>query len=538
MNFQSPPDRNMTDKLLNSASMMEMKLLNSCRSEDRFHQLQSQISITELDRIQRAKREEAEKLNAELHFCSMIDKWRNDDKIQGLPFFGCTDDRENMDSTDCNNNNCIASRSMQYQGSGNSNQTHNDDIDGIDDNVNVAFDQDNALMPRNRFTPKQTPTNTFPAPKLLFRPRQNLFPRKEEAVIILASKIEGIEDTFEDLFPSPHSNKFVLQVPNAPTEEVTLCTLVEDEDGDDVDCDIEQALEYQYIDCHFKQANEEPQRCFVSGPSDLKTGGPSISSVGSYLRPLGSNTSLPLHQQHMHTFPTLGNSGNCSSPNPNKRERHQKKKVLLKPKKRRSYSHVEVNVSGNSGLTSVSTLRGNANGLEQGLSEMSSDVDGNASASATAAHHLAPAFRTNMFLPINPKRLGTQSLADKYSTNECSDKVMEFGPSMSFSKELEISFGPKPDAAARHHDFTPKRHSCPNFSISNDCAPFSNSRTQSTNIMQVQIEMMKETDAKFVGSKRFMLPSDLSESDFSTPNAESVLNRNWLKSNHRGIAKD
>lgn len=529
MNFQSPPKRRgslssdtSTTKDSRKSPTMEMSLnfvgsaesssLHNSFSSDKQFQLQRQMSVTELDRLQRVKREDAERLNIELQSFSVMDKLKNAKHMQSLPSFGHIE--VNYDT--------MASLPSKNQGYGL-------DVDDIDDDVGFAFDQDDAPMLRNRFTRKRTKVL---APKLRIRPHRHAFFRKEEPVIIIPGEEDGSDDKFGDLFPSPHSNKFVLQIPDAPTQELTLKTSVEDEYGDD-DSDVE-AYETNYVDGNFEQVDEEPQRHVLPGTSDFK--GIPCPSTGSYfLRPNGSNASLP-SQQHLSSIPSSGNSSTSSSPIPVKRAYYRKKKVLLKPKKGRSFSHIEINGGHSPISTSSSSIDGNDNGLDRSIDEMASDLNFNGS--ANAANSFAPDFNQSAPLQIRPKREQRLSMVTKRLTDECADTVMELDPNMSISKECEKSVDAKTDLST-HQDFTPTRHRySTSVSFTDDCDFFTRSRSQSSNSMQEQIEMAKKAAARFGGFNKFMSPSNLSESNFRTPNAESTYKRNCLNPDQGNLNAD
>jgi hypothetical protein len=402
--------------------------------------------------------------------------------MQSLPFIG------NMEA----NNDDMASLPLQSQGY--HTRYHDDDndvdMDAIDNNVELgyprfAFDQeqndDAAPMLRNRFVVstrndnKRTTTSSKPlAPKLRIRPHRDAFSRNEEILIILPGEEDGSDEKFGDLlFPSPNSNKFLLQIPDASmTQELrTLNTPVEDEDGGDNDTYYEEAHEKIYSEGTTSQGGGERHTTVLPRTTDCKVGISSASmSIGSsFLRPTESNASFPSHHQ-IKSVTSPGNSSLSSSPFPIERAHCQKKMVLLKPKKGRSLSHIEINGVESPGPTSVCSPERLDNGLEPTFDTMANDLTliGNNNRSANDAH-----------------------------------------------------------------SFASRSHRGPSVSFSDDCDFFTRSRTASSNSIQEQIEMAKEAAARFGGSSKFMVASNLSESSFRTPNAESASNNQGVSSSDK-----
>mmetsp|Transcript_23653 Transcript_23653/g.35064 ORF Transcript_23653/g.35064 Transcript_23653/m.35064 type:complete len:616 (-) Transcript_23653:149-1996(-) len=536
MNFQSPPSTrgslssmsngrkspNMEEKRNFVALVAPSSLRNTYSSDHNMNfQIQRQMSVTELDRIQRARREEAERCNAQLQSSSVMDKLRNAKEIQSLPSIG------NMET-------CLPFQSNCFD----------DDIDLIDDNVGLSFDQDDVPMRKSLF--RERPRKTL-APKLRLRPHRDVFPSREEPVIIPG---DASEDKFGDLFPSPHSNKFVLQFPDDPTQELTLNTSVKEEDEgyesvfQDNENKSEGSISSQADETleHFLQTSFLPGT-FVCNNSE--NGTPSETFGSYFMRPIRSNGSLPVEQRNTNrSSPSPSDSSTDSIPNPVERTQYPKKKVILKPKKRRTYSHYEISGGDSPRSTSSSNLE-NEPGLAlpvpvktqalscgRTLDEMANDMNlnGNGNGYATAVRPVATKHTSeSAFLPLRPKRQRITSMTTKslYS-DECGDEVMELDPNMSQSRDMDNSFDGNQDSNVHSQDFTPHHYRCLSVSISDDCDHAARSRTQSTTSIKEQIEMAREAAARFVGSNTytFMSPSELSESNFRTPNSEAVCKRN------------
>jgi hypothetical protein len=483
-------------------------------------QMQRQISVTELDRIQRARREEADRCNAQLQSFSVMDKLRNAKEIQSLPSIG------DMETSLPFQSNCF-----------------DDDIDLIDDNVGLTFDQDDVPM-RNSLFRKKRPRTL--APKLRLRPHRDVFPSREEPVIIPG---DASEEKFGDLFPSPHSNKFVLQFPDAPTQELTLNTSVEEEDeGYESDFqDNENKSEVSISSQADESLEQFLQTSFLPGTfidKNSENGTPSEAFGSYFMRPIRSNGSLPVQQHNPNrSSPSPSDSSTDSILNPVDRTHSPKKKVLLKPKKRRTYSHYEISGCDSPRSTSSSSLENvpvpglalpvpfETQALPCGrtLDEMANDMNlnGNGNGYATAARPVATKHTSeSAFLPLRPKRQRLPSITAKslYS-DECGDEVMELDPNMSQSRDADKSFYGNQDSNVHIQDFTPHHYRCLSVSFTDDCDNADRSRTQITCSIKEQIEMAREAAARFGVSNTFMSPSELSESNFRTPNPEAVCKR-------------
>jgi hypothetical protein len=540
MNFQSPPTRQGSLSSMpigrkspnkevgrNFVALAPSSSLRNTYSSDHNmnFQMQRHISVTELDRIQRVRREEADKCNKQLQPLSVMDKLRNAKVIQSLPSIG--------DMKTC----------LPFQSN-----CFDDDIDLIDDNVGLTFDQDDVPM-RNSLFRKKRPRTL--APKLRLRPHRDEFPSREKPVIIPG---DAIEVKFGDLFPSPHSNKFVLQFPDAPTQDLILNTSVDEEDeGYEIDFqdnenksersispEVDENLE-QFVQASFLPGT------FVYKNSENRT--PSEAFGSYFMRPIRSNRSLSVQQRN--PSPSLSDSSTDSIQNLVERTRDPKKKVILKPKKRRTYSHYEISRCDSPGSTSSSSLENvpvpglalpvpfktQALSCGRTLDEMANDINlnGNGNGYATAVRPVATKHTSeSAFLPLRPKRQRLPSITAKslYS-DECGDEVMELDPNMSQSRDMEKSFDGNQDLNVHIQDFTPHHYRCLSVSFTDDCDDAARSKTHSISAIKEQIEMAREAAARFGTSNTFMSPSELSESNFRTPNSEAIFKKN-VHSNQGG----
>lgn len=520
----SPP----TDILLHHIAPAPPSALSRACSSDLDVSLQNQNlpSIKELDRLQRLRREELERRNAELQSIAVMNKLKNAGKIQSFP---------SMNSIESSffKKNASSLQSLHYD---------SDLLDLMDD---LGSDDDSMTLDCIASNVKAR----APVPRLDIRPQRSFFALTEEPVVILPG---DKEDKFGDLFPSPHSNKFVLQFPNAPSKELTLS-----------DYSLEVEDEKQQEDVRTPFCPEEyVARTDVTATSrneDEEINKDQSLMGVHFFRPMdpksalscSANAEVPDHSSN------TSSSAECS-PMPVEFRPGRKSKILLKPKKRRSHSTVDMEACNSPRSSSCSSFeeetkseRQSNNILpvpalprsllgERPLDEMTKDLHLN---DTGHERYLSSAFtfsncdldRSGAFHCLRPRRTRKPSIVLKAPyEDDHGDELMELDPNLSISRDLETSF----DKGLVLHDqgITLHHYRCPSVSIIDDNDTCLRSRTFSANSVQgnmdkIPSKMEGMTRHTSVGSLNpdfsdaIMSPSNLSESNFRTPNPESARKR-------------
>jgi hypothetical protein len=505
--------------------------LNHSQGSDRTGcQLQRLPSIKELDSLQRLRREEIERRNAELQSMSVMNKLMNNGgKIQPFPFMN------RMESAFVQRN----KSSMNFQDFDSDLLELMDDLGSDEESVTLDFHTINA-KPR------------APAPRLDIRPHRNFLAFKEEPVVILPVQSE---DKFVDLFPSPHSNKFVLQFPNAPTQELTLNDSLDLIEG-------EKKLEDSTFDFNPSQecTHDKEQNAKTS---ELRSGVRACNeNLGAQVfRPVDSNTQLPL-SDYLASSSTSSSTG--SSPMPTYLYHDRNHKVSLQPKKRRSHSTIEINGGHSPRSSSCSSFDDEENNTSNArpipalprsmvddyamdqitrdmrLQDISLDRLDNISSLSNRESD-----NSGAFLSLRPKRSRKPSLVLRAPyKDDHGDELMELNPYFSMPRDFEKSVenGMTLNSSYDYDQgLTLHHHRCPSVSFLDENEYSNRSRTFSSNSLQGIIEIAKEPSSKFMGMARqpslgsLMSPSDLSESNFRTPQRYSFSlgnNQSQLNGNH------
>jgi hypothetical protein len=495
--------------------------------------IQRQPSITELDRIQRLRREQTERHNADLPSmeCGHSDA---EFSFPPLSFAQIEEPIEQGSNQGPPNHSSLFNFSTSRKRRG--------------------------TIDRPKHTNCGTRAKRVPAPKLRVRSYQNLFHQDQDAepspkIILNAEDEEGVEEKFGDLFPSPHSNKFVLQFPDAPLQELTLDDIVDSPVHDD-DLNIqgqEQAQAQPQDWNYFEQEHEIAQEtcmpinspeCFSLRTVHLEREINKLYNQDNISQGSVQSLSDASASASASTSPILGH--------------YRKKKIMLKPKKRsqglgrkQSIDAYAEDIDADSACSyysSASSFEGSndgqgfASGEARSLDQMTSSLNRNGGASGGALPMRSQKndhnnFRSrnqcgnrSAFLSLRPKSLKVTKFRGPYD-DESGDVVMELDPNLSVSRDLDI---PYEENWQKHGDgiFTPHRLRSPSVSFIGDfsCENMANrGRTESSHSVQDQIEMAIEAAARFGGlSERsaslesFISPSNLSESNFRTPNPSSA----------------
>lgn len=512
---------------------------SSCSSERTGYQMQRLPSINELDCLQRLRREEIERRNAELQSMSVMNKLMNN--CGSFPFF-------NRTASTCAQKNMTPVNFQDFD---------SDLLELMDD---LKSDDESMTLDCLNVNAK----SRAPAPRLDIRPHRNFLGFQEEPVVILPPENE---DRFVDLFPSPHSNKFVLQFPNAPTQELTLSDSLEMIEG-------KTKLEQD-------RTNEE--RHYEASISRFSNRHYNGNIEARAFRPVDSNTSLPVRDD----VDSPGNSSSTSSSTEGspmtKHMYHNRKNIIsLRPKKRRSHSTIEINGCHSPRSSSCSSfeeendqscfISSNAHPIrplprsvldDHALDQLTRDLrlhdislDRLDDMSSLSNRELD---KSGTFLSLRPNRSRKPSIVLKAPyKDDHGDELMELNPYFS-TRDFEKSMDNGMTLNSSHdHDYglTLHHYRCPSVSFPDENEYSNRSRTFSSNSLQGFIDIAKDTSSKFLGMTRqtslgsfnldnannLISPSDLSESNFRTPNPESSQNRHSLlrngQSNLSGIHND
>ncbi|GFH54075.1 predicted protein [Chaetoceros tenuissimus] len=542
MNFNSPSTRKCSFSIGSTSTKTPSNTTNDNNAEDNVnatgvrvasssdafssdlnlqHKMQSQISVTELDRLQRKKREERERLYSNLQSLSFVQGLMAND-IQSFPSMGDLENDENDVSLGWD----------------------------IDDGDRAPIDEEVSWLNRGlRLAPSDSRSETGPVPRLRIRPNSHVFQKKEEPVIILPRDEDAVGEMV-NLIPSPHSNKFVLQFPDAPTQELMLNTSIEERH--EMDTDFEE-----------EEAHEELDAYKVH--SSLDASGMAEAARSYLLKPIRSDASLHA------TGDESDSSSSSTCPSPLKRRISRKKKINLQPKKRRSNSTAEMIGDLSPGSTSSSCLDENET-HEEVEHELPNPQD------FRQTYQTPNTSKNCNSILLKSRRCRKLSLTKAPYDDEHGDSVMELDPELKSSKKDSFDIDDLSCGAylTRHHS------RCLSVSFADDDT-VTRQRSPSTCSIQDQIEMAKEAAARFgkkctsqgnvtpsrlshslsesvgdmpsnlksignypsipqlgmtrhssVGSTTvdipFTSPSNLSESNFRTPNPDSIDENVWLDS--------
>jgi hypothetical protein len=525
---------------------------SSCSSDRTGCQIQRLPSINELDCLQRLRREEIERRNAELQSMSVMNKLMNN--CGSFPFI-------NRTASTCAQKNMTPLNSQDFD---------SDLLELMDD---LKSDDESITLDCLNVNAKPR----APAPRLDIRPHRNFLGFQEEPVVILPAENE---DRFVDLLPSPHSNKFVLQFPNAPTQELTLSDSLEMIEGKtklgDRTNDFNRNQEWT-------DDKEQHYEVSISRFSDRHYNG---NIEARAFRPVDSNTSLPVGDD----LDSPGHSSSTSSStegSPTTKDLYQyhnrKNMISLRPKKRRSHSTIEINGCHSPRSSSCSSFEEEndqscftSSNVRPIRSLPRSMLDDHALDQLTRDLRLHDISRDRLddvsslsnreldksgtFLSLRPKRSRKPSIVLRAPyKDDHGDELMELNPFFStrdFEKSIDNGM-----ALNSSHDYdyglTLHHYRCPSVSFPDENEYSNRSRTFSSNSLQGFIDIAKDTSSKFLGMTRqtslgsfnldnannLISPSDLSESNFRTPNPESSRNRHSFllrnsQSNLSGIPND
>ena len=544
MNLNSPPPRKCSFSIDSTSTKTPSNTTNDNNAEDNVntprlrvapssdafssdlnlqHKLQSQISVTELDRLQRKKREERERMHSNLQSLSFVQGLMANN-IQSFPSMG---DLEN-DENDLN---------LGWD---------------LDDGDRAAIDEEVSWLNRGlRLAPSDSRREIGPVPRLRIRPNSHVFQKKEEPVIILPRDEDAVGEMV-NLIPSPHSNKFVLQFPDAPSQELMLNTSIEE--GHEMDTDFEEE----------EEAHEELDAYKVH--SSLDASGMAEAARSYLLKPIRSDASLHA------TGDESDSSSSSTCPSPLKRRISRKKKINLQPKKRRSNSTAEIIGDQSPGSTSSSCLDENETNEEVEHEPLPNPED------FRQTYQTPNTSKNCNSILLKSRRCRKLSLTKTPYDDEHGDSVMELDPELKSSQKDSFDINDLSCGAylTRHHS------RCLSVSFADD-DPVTRQRSPSTCSIQDQIEMAKEAAARFgnkctslgnvtpsrlshslsenfekmpsnlksigkypsipplgmtrhssVGSTTvdmpFTSPSNLSESNFRTPNPDSINENVWSNS--------
>lgn len=534
MAFQSPPSHSCV------ASERKMKSPSDTIERDHEHNpplsscpihsshgnlIQREPSITELDRIQRLRREHNERRNAELQSSSVMDKLRNA-------------------------YNAFPTMELGYIDGGFSSPPPNLDQADQDGNMFRRPSQGTRTRKRREVTVGAerdlgtTRAKRAPAPKLRIRPYQNVFNQdndRESApkIILHARDEDGGVGKFGDVFSSPHSNKLVLKFPNAPLEELTL----DDADNvpDDED-DFDISYQYQFqkpiafeLEHHPAPPLEEAS-IPVNSPTSLRT----VHSEGDIHKLYSQDNK----SQDSAFSPSNDTVSTTASPLPTKRLRYRNKKITLKPKKRtlegigrKKSIEAYVDFSDEDDAPSPSSQSSAsvasapcAIGETRSLNEMANalNIHGHSSRKTKHAQTLFGTDKNNgksAFLSLRPKSLEVAKMTATCAV-EHGDVVMELDPNLGSSRDLSAE---DKSQKIENDNFTGHRSRSPSVCFIGDFSGgnIARGRTESHDSVQSQIEMAREAAARFGGlsdrceSLDSIISPNLSESNFRTPNPSS-----------------
>ena len=338
-------------------------------SNDNLLQRQREPSITELDRIQRERREQIERRNVELQSSSILDKLMAAQDSLPLMYPHEEDEDVNVNLNGGNDLDVDVDVDVMLPMS----------MEPLcDQNMNMNMNAFNCFpssgsrrrrRPITRLVPTsisgtgtrtRTHSKRAPAPRLRIRPHRNIFTHQQDeddqapVIIRNANDENETEVKFADMFMSPHSNKFVLQFPKAPFQEITLDDTDELGHGHgQAQVNVQEQFQLQdltLIDSgHSHDEHQHQHQQYVSQRHSITINSPEkylihrIRSESSLIRTNcgdeveeGEGDSHCDNNSNGPTVSSPSEASTSTSPLPIKRMHYHKKtkKILLKPKRR------------------------------------------------------------------------------------------------------------------------------------------------------------------------------------------------------------
>jgi hypothetical protein len=496
--------------------------------------MQEQPSIAELDQAQRLRREASERLTAELHSSSVLEKLKSA--------------QESL-------------RTMQYAHNDSTFRSPpvplNQSLDGIEEEVDphnfhhpfMNFSE--SLNHPNGARPKRpiTATSKREPPRLRIRPfRSSLEQERDEEmapkIIRDAEDEKEAGEQFRELFRSPDSNKFVLQNPNAPLQELTFDDSVESYDHyNTLDSQEQAKLKDRNSDKEQEQSNLQQE--------DL---------VGN-----SQETSMPVNSPDRYSLHSLSSKEDESAPGSQDRSssdasayrspipierKHSRKKIMLKPKKRSQGLGRKVSVDAYSEEHSISTSGSVSSDSSSNFDECSgkqrlvtsmlpfppipipesmdetrslNQMTSELNTSRSQGQERKRSGKNPSFLSLRPKSLEVApGKVPGACTNDIGDAVMDLDSDFSLLN-VNASHLRQNGVDADSRRFPSPTVAFKNTSVSEKQIK---GRSPSFNIVQNQIGMAREAAARFgdLGDSfhSAKTPYRLTESDFRTPNPSSA----------------
>ena len=336
------------------------------RSNDNLLQRQREPSITELDRIQRERREQTERRNVELQSSSILDKLMA--AQDSLPLMYPHEEHEDVKINLNVGNDVDVDVMLPISMEPLCDPSMNMNINMNTINSFPSSGSRRRRRPIAKLVPSsilgtrtRTHSKRAPAPRLRIRPHRNIFNHQQDeddqapVIIRNANDEDETEVKFADMFMSPHSNKMVLQFPKAPFQEITL------DDTDELGHghgqaqvnNVQEQLQLQdltLIDSeHSHDEHQHQHQQYISQRRSITINSPEkylihrIRSESSLIRTNHEDEveegDVHVHCDNNSNGPTISSPSEAStstSPLPIKRMHYRKKtkKILLKPKRR------------------------------------------------------------------------------------------------------------------------------------------------------------------------------------------------------------
>ncbi len=496
--------------------------------DDTGNNTRRRISITELDKLQRKRREEALKLNLKLAESLITDSLTDAANAHATALPSASTKRPRFRSS-CDG------------------PSPDGGYDEEDDDILFPCRKKSGSFPQLRLRP-------ISRRGLIFHKNNLLIDDHDDPFLILPSRhqeaIDANNNVLSDLLPSPPSDKFVLLFPDNPTQEVNISG--EDEDDDEEvnsNCHYQQKENEDYrpseihnLNINQNQLSSRPERnYYFLKQRDLAVNNNEQIATKSYT--LKRHSAIAFHN-HDSSCPT-NNSSNQSSPQRSyssgndsssssqespttlrsekdsplfahkvsaaaQKSRKKKKKILLRPKPpKEGLTRQPIAPSCHSPLglvQQVLNLSLNDNGTNDTITESANATS--EGRGATMKHdHLDDPFQ------LKPKRRFLRRLSNSL-----------FSKSSSSVNSITNNSDEK---AGQKKEDKPSSLSLPHLDAFSPRSPnLTRIRTNSNSTIQDQIEIAREAAARFSAAaswnhlsskEEFLSPSQMSESNFRTP---------------------
>lgn len=516
--------------------------------DDTGNNTRRRVSITELDKLQRQRREEALKLNLKLAESFITDSLTDATITHATALPSASTKRPRFRSS-CDG------------------PSPDGDYDEEDDDILFPCRKKNGSFPRLRLRPISRRGLTFHNNNLLIDDQDDPFliipSRHQEA-------IDANNNVLRDLLPSPHSDKFVLLFPDNPTQEVDISEAEEEDDDDEEvksnrhyqqeENEVYRASEIRNLNINQNQLSSRPERnYYLHKQRDLAVNNNDQIATTSYTLKRHSATTFHYHDSSCpinsssnqssppQTYSSENDSSSTSQESPTtlrsekdsplsthkvsataQKSRKKKKKILLRPKPPKEDLIRQTNApslvvtkdchSPHLGLVQqVLNLSLNDNGTNDTINE-SASATGEGRGVTMKHNHLDDPFQ------LKPNRRFLRRLSNSFFSKSSS------------SVNSNISTNNSDEKAGQKKEDKPSSLSLPHLDAFTPRSPhITRIRTNSTSTIQDQIEIAREASARFSAAaswnhlsskEEFLSPSQMSESNFRTP--VSIRRKKWF----------